>query len=194
MSDWYEALCDPKATAENAEVLANIGLNVLLENEIIDPELNSDCVLSGEGYSPGPAVPSLYIPGEREALFWELKTNGVEITTGRWFNLFGTTILESILCPRCKAEFRLEGDFGDRYAEQVGAWLNEAATFPVQCDSCHESSYVESWESKPHLGFSMLTFQFWNWPPLDYSGWKLDISNLIGEAIGHRLIRTWGRL
>jgi hypothetical protein len=194
MGDSIESLFDPQATEETAPALATKAIGILVERKIVLPEQNSDCVLGGAGYPPGPAVPKLYEAGKLEGRFWELLTNGVEVKVERWFNIWGTTVLEWIACPRCDTKFRVEGDFSDRCADAVARWLDAKSSSPIICESCAEGSPIEEWKSNPHLGFSMLALQFWNWPPFDSHSWKINIAEMLSEALGHQLVRTWGRI
>jgi hypothetical protein len=194
MSDWYQALIDSRATAETASALADKAIGVLVAQKIILPEPNSNCVLGAKGYPPGPALLALYDLNENECSYWDLLTNGMEITVGRWFNTFGTTVLDWLACPHCGTQYQLEGEFGDRFGDEIGNWRKARETSPIICRSCDKGSLVYEWQSKPHLGFSLLTFQFWNWPAFDAPGWKIDVPELLSVMVGHPLIRTWGRL
>ena len=53
---------------------------------------------------------------------------------------------------------------------------------------------VAEWQCNPPHGIGNLAFTFWNWPPLDSSGWRIDIPKLVREVTGHRIIYTYGRL
>jgi hypothetical protein len=53
---------------------------------------------------------------------------------------------------------------------------------------------VLEWDWMPPLGFGYLSFSFWNWPPLDAPGWRIDIPAIIGEITGHRIVSTYGHI
>jgi len=194
MSDSYQALIDWDATAQTASALADRAIGALIEQNIILADPNPDCVLGTNGYPPGPALRGLYDLGEHECCYWDLATNGVEVTVGRWINMFAIPMLEWIVCPHCEAKYRLERQFGDRFGEEIGRWLKEYETSAIVCESCGEGSRVDKGQAKPHLGFSILTFQFWNWPSLNAPTWKIDLPDVLSAALGHGLTHTWGRL
>jgi hypothetical protein len=59
---------------------------------------------------------------------------------------------------------------------------------------CGNASRLSNWHSRPPLGFGNLSFQFWNWPPLDLPGWTLDIPELVRQITGHSIVISWGRI
>jgi hypothetical protein len=64
----------------------------------------------------------------------------------------------------------------------------------VLCPRCAAASAVQEWRFSNHLGFVYLAFVFWNWPPFDEPGWKVDVPALISEVVGHKVVVAFGRV
>src|SRR6516225_10161939 len=125
MSDSYQMLVDVEATPSHAEEIARTVLDHFRKIGLIAGEENSDCVLGGTGYRPGPAVPDLYELGNREYPFWELVNCGVEPHVGRGFNrcAIGPSC-EGFVCPTCKAEIEpFASSFDDAIGQAISAGL-----------------------------------------------------------------------
>jgi hypothetical protein len=60
MSDNFEMLVDVDATPQQAEGVSRAVLDRFRKLGLITGKLNSDCVLGGKGYRPGPAVADSY--------------------------------------------------------------------------------------------------------------------------------------
>ncbi|HVS34489.1 MAG TPA: hypothetical protein VMS17_02840 [Gemmataceae bacterium] len=196
MSDNFEMLVDVEATSENAERLSRAVLDRLRQLDLIVGEANADCVLGGTGYRPGPAVPSLYICGEREGRFWELRTCGVEPKVGRSFNYWALgPVCEGFTCSQCRAVLEPFGaEFGDFVGKAFGEWLDRRGPGLLRCPRCAGERSIAEWQCKPPLGMGYLSFRFWNWPPLNSPEWKVDIGAIIREATGHKIVRTYGHI
>lgn len=195
MSDSYQAIVDLDVTLEDSDVFAKQALDTLINEGLIQATLDPEATLGGNGgYRPSERIWQLYSLGEHESDFWNLITNGVEVETGPWFNMFGTTCLEGITCPQCGAGFELNGTFGDRFGDAVGEFINGNPSPLVDCPECQKEIPAPEWNAKPHLGFSNLAIKFWNWPLFDSPGWKLDIPELIQRTLNHRIVVTHGRV
>src|SRR5262249_52054482 len=126
MSDNFEMLVDADATLEEANVQSNAVLGRLRKMGLITGVANDHCVLGGEGYRPGPAVPDLYVLGENECEFWQLRTNGVEPKVGRHFNVWALgPVFQGLTCPACGAYFETYEDAFDaiKIGSAVGEWV-----------------------------------------------------------------------
>ena len=78
MSDNFEMLVDADATAEQADGVSHAVLDRFRKLGLIAGMVNSECVLGGMGYRPGPAVSESYMLETCGSRFWELVTSGVE--------------------------------------------------------------------------------------------------------------------
>jgi hypothetical protein len=196
MSDSFEMLVDLEATPGEAEGVAQVVLDRFRELDLIAGEANSDCVLGGTGYRPGPAVADLYDLGERSYPFWRLVTCGVEPRIGRGFNEFALgESFEGYVCPACGAEFDPVGDaFDHAIADAIDQWLDESGSAMVSCPECREKRPVTEWQCKPPFGFGNVSFTFWNWPPLDSPSWNIDIAGIVRQVTGHAIVETHGHV
>ena len=196
MSDWYEAVGVQDVHPDASTSLANAVVSRLQSDGIVATESDSESVLGGEGgYRPGPRIPSLYKRRENEVQFWTIRTNGVEVCVGRWVNLFGCTGLEGLTCPGCSTRFPPSHDpVAHPFYDAIGRYLAGRDDLDVACPSCNTSHRAPDWKTKPHLGFTNLAFQFWNWPPLKSSSWSVDIPALIETVTGREVLVTYGRV
>jgi hypothetical protein len=171
-------------------------LHRLRTSGLIMGELNSDCVLGGKGYSPGPAVPELYALGESKHPFWKLRTCGVEPEVGRGFNYwaYGPSC-EGSTCPKCNAPYEPWNDLlRDEFSRAIELWMRQSGPALVKCAICAGDVRLTDWLWHPPLAFSNLRFTFWNWPPFELPAWRIDVRALVEEALGHRSVYTYGRL
>lgn len=196
MSDNFEMLVDVEATPKHAEGIARAVLGRFRELGLITGRANSECVLGGTGYRPGPAVASSYKLRKRECRFWELVTCGVEPQVGRAFNEWALgPSCEGFVCPACGARIEPFGDsFMDAIEKAIGEWMDQSDSADVPCPACGKKRPITEWGCKPPLGFGNVSFRFWNWPPLDSSSWRLDIAEIVREVSGHVIVRTYGHI
>lgn len=194
MSDSMEVLVDVEATIDEAAFLERAVLNRFRDMDIIAGEANNDCVLGGEGYRPGSAVPRLYVLAERESPFWTLRICGVEPHVGRHFNLRALgPVFEHFKCPSCDAELRNDS-FKYAVVDALDAWSDQSSAGEVRCPICAVEHAVTDWHCKPPLGFGNLSFTFWNWPPLDSSSWKVNLARIVEKTTRHRVVSTHGHM
>jgi hypothetical protein len=196
MSDIFEMLVDPEVTLGQADMTKKRVLALLHEHELIAREPDMECAQGSLGYRPGPAVHEVYELPENELPFWDHITCGVELRVGRDFNhwAYGPSC-EGYSCPRCNQEFEPDNeDLADVLSEAIGQWIEQSGPALVPCPSCNGLVPVTDWRCQPPLGFGNLSVVFWNWPPLDSRAWRIDILDLIRQAMLHPLIRTHGHV
>lgn len=70
MGDHFVMLVDEDVTLEEAPDVSRRVIEKFHEMGLILGEAYADRVLHGEGFPPGPAIPSLYKLSERESGFW----------------------------------------------------------------------------------------------------------------------------
>lgn len=193
MSDTFEMLADATVSAEDAERVSLAVLTRFREMGLIAGDAKEECVLGGSGYRPGPAVSHSYQLEPQESEFWTLVTCGVEPHIGRGFNEWALgPVFEGMTCPACSSTTE---DFGgEELWSAISEWLSQSGSGLVQCPKCATRLPITELQCDPPLGFGNLSFRFWNWPPLDSSAWKINIPAIIGEATGHNIIHTWGRI
>lgn len=196
MSNSFEMLVDEDVSLVDAPAVSNNVITVFRDIQLIVGEPTPDCVLGGTGYRPGPAVPAIYLPEPNECRFWELTTSGVEVSIGRSFNLWALgPSCEYFICPKCHVKYlRSDSPIWDSIFEAADNWHGKNIDATIACPSCGNASRLSDWHSRPPLGFGNLSFQFWNWPPLDLPGWKLDIPKLVRQITGHSIVISWGRI
>ena len=196
MSERFQMLVDQDVKIEEASDLLARVLHRYRDDGLIMGEANAACVLGGEGYRPGPAIPEVYKLRRSEIPFWELKTCGIELQVGRTFNYwaYGPSC-EGLSCPLCKAEYA-PGDeqLSDLFSDAVGQWVQESGPALVRCAFCAGEVPLTEWLWRPPLGFGNLSFTFWNWPSLSSPSWRISIQEITEEATGHRLVYTYGRI
>src|SRR4051812_47379131 len=126
MSDYIEMLVDVDVTAEEAAKVSRAVLGRFRKLGLITGKPNSECVLGGKGYRPGPAVARLYKPSKRELLFWELLTCGVEPQVGRGLNLYAFgPCCDGFVCPACAAEIEpFDEAFSKAAGKAIGKWMD----------------------------------------------------------------------
>lgn len=196
MSDSYEAIGVCNVQLGESEALAESVIARLVSDGIIQSTIDPESVLGrGGGYRPGPKVPSLYSLGENEGAFWTLLTNGVGVCADRWVNQFGFLCIDGFTCPACLAHFKLgKNVVSDEFGKAVGSFLDGRDNLDVGCPNCATSNAAPKWKTEPHLGFTNLAFQFWNWPPLNSNSWRIDIPAIVETETSHKVILTYGHL
>jgi hypothetical protein len=196
MGEWYSAVVDPSAEQNESEDLGKLVVNRLSSEEIINPVLeNIPGFLKITGYRPGKRIPQIYnFQGNYQ--FWNNTDNiGMEVVTKKWVNSFGILFLEEMSCPQCCTQHTSSTEnITKDFVDAMGKYLQGDSTPLITCPSCHGQLPVKEWKTKPHLGFSNLTFVFWNWPPFDKRSWKIDITKLISDALNHPTVFTWGKI
>ena len=196
MSDSFEMLVDVEVSVKEAKTLSKTVIAELRERGLITGKPNAKCVLGDKGYPVGPKVSEIYQPTKGEGKFWELTTSGVEVAVGRDMNEWALgPSCEGFKCPSCDTfQPPFDDDFDDAVAVALGEWMNETGAALLACPDCQESQSITEWHCKPPFGFGNLSFRFWNWPPFDYPGWKLDIRALVEEITGHEIVHTYGHI
>ena len=194
MGDTYQAVVDVDANAEESVTLAQRVVERLSREGIILPTLDPDAVLGGDGgYRPADRVKIMFAGDPRNS-FLRLSTNGIEVKTGRWVNVFGFPILSYFMCPCCGETFRVDHSVGDEFARAADEFLNGVAKPVVACPNCLQESAAQDWPTKPHLGFAHLAFVFWNWWFFGDDCWTVDVPRLIAEELDHNVVLTFGKV
>src|SRR4051812_25987077 len=180
MSDSFEMLVDADVSAEEAPELGNRIVEMLRNEGLIRGDLNGECVLGGKGYLPGLRIPTIYSLEGIECRFWdELRTCGVEPKVGRGFNFLALgPVYEGLTCRTCRKTIIPQGgleEFLDVVADAINKWSEGSDFAMLKCPKCGTSSSLTDGECKPPLGFSNLSFTFWNWPPFGSSSWKISL-------------------
>jgi ribosomal protein S27AE len=191
----YQAIIDLEATPDAAEALGRHVIERLSAEGLVMPSLDPDAVLGGTGgFRPGYRINDLYglSPGEDE--FWTQVTNGLEVQTGPWFNWFSGHFIQNYACPRCNVVFPQDDALADQFYDAGRQFYGGVARPMVLCPRCSAASAVQEWRFSNHLGFVYLAFVFWNWPPFDEPGWKVDVPALISEVVGHKVVVAFGRV
>ena len=192
MSDNFLALIDPMATESDAQERAIRVRERLVAAGLVYPELSGDCALGGAAHPPGPRLREMYAPRAGEPQVAESRTGGVEILAERWVNQLAFPVLEAATCPECGASFVEE--LFEPLGQAMLMFLDSAAIDAVECPSCSAAVPATNWTIRPHLGFCHLAVVFWNWPPFESPGWRDSVPDLVAEALGNRVIRSYGRL
>src|SRR6056297_2096864 len=106
MSESYELLIDHDADPTNATSIGESILDALVSERLILPEANSDCVLTGVGFPPGPRLREVYTYGADELHYWDMLTTiGAKLHTERYVNFYGFPVFEYSSCPACNERF-----------------------------------------------------------------------------------------
>ncbi len=173
MSDYKQSLVDQTATSAQAPGLGTKVVEWLIKRGVIAAQM-TDCVLSeGQGYPPGPNWRDA-VEDTSSDNFLELKTNGLEITTGRTVY---HSWLEALRCPWCNAEQLEDVD----WATAVDAWVS--GDLPcLGCSDCGHTTSLLDWEFDRPWAFGPLGFTFWNWPNLSD-----DFIDECSAQLGHPL-------
>lgn len=145
------------------------------------------------GYPAGPKCSDAYADEEGELKFWTLHTSGVEILSTPWVNHFGVTVFETAVCPRCGHEHQ-EDFLDDQLQTAMDSFESDLTVPMIACHACGVASRIHDWTCVPHLGFVNLAVVFWNWPPFEAPGWRLNVPALISQEIGHPLVESYGHV
>jgi hypothetical protein len=195
MSAYFVMNVDADVTIEHAEDVKASVLAVFRDKGIIAGVANDDSVEDGERYFPGPACQDLYKPAEGKHEFWNMTNPSVEPRVGRDFNCWALgPSFEGSTCPACGVEFA--PDDKEVFAILIDAIVEsvkQSGPAIITCPSCKKDVQVAEWQCKPPHGIGNLAFTFWNWPPLDSAGWRIDIPGLVRQLTGHRIVCTYGR-
>ncbi|WP_131746914.1 hypothetical protein [Frankia sp. Cppng1_Ct_nod] len=186
MSDWFRTIGDIEAAAGNAEELAAAMIGWLVEAGIVAAD-RTDCVLGSElGYPPGPNYADAMT--EPDTTLGRLRTNGLEVITGRQVFDFGEGEVVNAGCPHCAATIRLIDDhweLDDRvwgpFGDAIHAWHGGAAGI-VSCAVCAKPVELNDWRWNPEWGFGYLGFKFWNWPSLA-PGFVTEFAGRLGHRV-----------
>ena len=194
MGDHYQAVVDVEASIEESEPLAKRVVDRLLREGIILPTLDPDAVLGGSGgYRPGQRITAIRHHPPTE-WFLTLLTNGLELKTGRWVNVWAFPILSYFMCPCCGEKFEVDDAVGGEFARAFREFIDGVARPVVACPKCSRESAAQEWPTEPHLGFAHLAFVFWNWPYFHDGFWAVDIPQLIAEELNHKIVLTFGKI
>lgn len=194
MSANYQVLLDHHAAPSEATAIANALRDVLIAEELVFPTPNADCVYGGVGFPPGPRFASVYSLSENETPYWQLRTNGVRFCIERYVNFFGFVVFEQSQCPNCHRTFSGDHELMDVIYDCVAAFINDDRLDDIVCPACRATSRCNHWLCVPDLGFCHLAIEFWNWPPFDATGWRLDIPELLERRTGRKLAIGWGHM
>jgi hypothetical protein len=197
MSDHFQMLVDVDATPDQADEIIQLVLARFRSLGLITGDATPDCVLGGEGFRPGPAIPDLYqVVGKNDYRFWRAQISGVETKAGRSFNEWALgPSCNGFACPNCQASIEAFDDtFTDSFFSGIGEWFEQTGEGLVECPQCRKALPVTSWECSPPLGFGNARFFFWNWPPFDYPAWKIDVVKVVQEVTGHEIVKTHGHI
>lgn len=195
MSDSFQMLVDAEVALDGAERFAKMLVSRFQEIGLIG-ELAEGAGLGRDGYRPGRRVAELYRLADGEQPFWGLVTCGVEPRTGRQLNELALgPAFERLTCPVCLTGYEeLPEALDSAVMDALEAWLGDSIEIDVRCPACQNESPITAWEASPPIGFGNLALVFWNWPPLDATGWQLDIVAIMEELTGHHVVRTHGAL
>jgi ribosomal protein S27AE len=185
MGDWFEVIADVEATAEEADRLAADMLAWLVERGIVMAE-QTDCVLGGLGYAPGPNYTAAVT--EPDANLHRLQTNGLNVVTGQ--TVFYSMGVDRIICPRCGAVVVDQDDelSWPRFSASIDDWYAGGSGIQT-CERCGEAAGLNDWHWSPPWGFGYLGFEFWNWPRLNP-----DFIAEVSGRLGHRIVTPCGKL
>lgn len=195
MGTTYETLIDHDATPADAAAIGDAVVNLLVSEGILLGTPNSECVLHGVGYPPGPRIPEIYSLGEQEGAFWRaLSVNGVKVHAERYVNFFAFPVFEHAICPTCMTKFPDDPSVMDQLYDCVSNFINDNRLGELCCPKCSASTPGDLWVTKPDVGLAYLGIEFWNWPPLSLPAWTLSIPKLITKHLGRTMSNGWGKL
>lgn len=195
MGDFFQVLADVEATEAEAPALADSLVRWLAGEGVImkDP---TDCVLSADaGYPPGPSFRTAVIDPNDDR-FISLRSNGVDVSTGRQVFDPGQGELGAVTCPRCDEAMQLSdpetgspADQWEPFSDALGSWY-AGGPGQVRCPHCGLPADFNDWrwDGRPFaVGFLGLTF--WNWPEL-----STQFVRQVADHLGHRIVLTGGKL
>ncbi|WP_372724042.1 hypothetical protein [Novipirellula sp.] len=188
-------MIDHNATPDDAASIGDAVIELLISERMLLDTPNSECVLNGVGYPPGPRLSEIYNFADRELAFWsELTVNGVKVHAERYVNFFAFPVFEHAICPACKTLFSDDESVMDQLYDCVGHFINDDRLNSLRCPKCSVPTRCDHWTTKPDVGLSYLGIEFWNWAPLSHSGWTLSIPELISNRLGRTMSNGWGKL
>lgn len=190
MSDWYQAIIDLHAQADDAEHLALKFVATLMNEGLIQPNRaeSQDCA-DQCSYKAGPRF---------NEYFGATSQTGILQTYARgWYSEYGAVGLESATCSICgtKISNRTQDELiqlKTLFAEAGQTFCRKGILSTVSCPFCTAEISANLWQTLPHLGFSRLAFVFWNWPP--FEDCRFDLQDYIDGIIGHKTVLTYGHL
>ena len=197
MSESLAVLIDHAATEEDAAAVGESIIDALVSEGCILPTPSSSCVLTGEGYPPGPRLNELY------SIDWDMLTNcGVKLHTERYVNWWAFPVFEAAVCPGCNVgqtdeearDKHVRKQFFDELYECVAEFINDGIVLDIHCPACNHRYPGTQWKCTPDVGIAYLAIEFWNWPPFSASGWKTSIPELITTRTHRSLAISWGRM
>jgi hypothetical protein len=195
MSETLAVLIDHAASEEDAATVGQSIIDALVSEGCILPTPNSSCVLTGEGYPPGPRLNELYSFGENELRYWDMLTNcGVKLLVERYVNFWAFPVFEAAVCPGCNVAHSEGESFFDGLYECVAAFINDGIVPDIHCPACDQRFPGRQWKCTPDVGISYLAIEFWNWPPFSAAGWNTSIPDLIARRTNRSLATSWGRM
>jgi hypothetical protein len=135
---------------EASDRLARV-LHRYREDGLIIGEFKVACVLGGEGYRRGPAIPKLYTLEESEVPFWELDTCGIDPQVGRHFDDWADgPSCEGFSCPLCRAEYEPRDErVSNLFSDAIRQWAQESGPAVVRCASCAGEVPLSEWLWRP---------------------------------------------
>ena len=188
MGDSFQTLIDTRATLDDASVLAQRVVAELVGAGYISSE-RSNCTgtLGEEGYPPAPGM--LRHLKKPDDMAMTLRTNGLEVTTGRSVHL--SAFVDRITCPLCGVT---ASDLARLpWSEAIGEWY-EGGSGLLRCPACRQDTDVTQWRYEPTCGFGNLSFTFWNWPPFTSAYWLRTPIEVIEAALGRPCVLVSGRI
>ncbi|MBD3676744.1 MAG: hypothetical protein HUJ26_24820 [Planctomycetaceae bacterium] len=195
MSESYQLLIDHDAELAGAPSIGQSIIDTLISERIILPEAQSECVLTGVGYPPGPRLRELYDYGEQELRYWDmLRTIGVKLHTDRYVNFFGFPVFEESGCPECDERFSDQHVVMDAIYDCVSSFINDDRLDNITCPSCAMDIPCDQWVTVPDIGFCHVAVEFWNWPSFASKGWKISMPDLLSSHTGRVLAHSWGHM
>ena len=195
MSESLAVLIDHDATEANATAIGESIIDALVAEGCILPTPNSKCVLTGEGFPPGPRLNEIYGYGDAELRYWDMLTNcGVKVHAQRYVNFWAFPVFESAECPACEVAQCEDEVFFDGLYECVSMFMNDGVAPDIHCPACGNPHPGKQWKCTPDVGISFLAIEFWNWPPFDATGWKVSVPKMIEERTNRTLSTSWGRM
>jgi ribosomal protein L37E len=188
MGDSFQTLIDTGATLDDASALAQRVVAELVEAGYISSDRSNCTGTLGEDGFP-PALQVLRHLKKPNEMPMTLRTNGLEVTTGRSVHL--NAFVDRMTCALCGATAsdltRLP------WSEAIGEWYEGGAGL-LSCPACGQESDVTQWHYEPACGFGNLSFTFWNWPPFTSEYWVRTPIEAIEGALGRPCVLVSGRI
>lgn len=194
MSAHYYTLIVPQAPEGELDGLQGRVLEWLVAERIVEAEL-TDCIMSLDrhGYRPAPDFMSASSdPEDPEctnmcyARFITSKVNGLEIIQGKHITVSGEGSYVCSICPACGGERAV---FDEAWNAACTDWYEHGGPGLLSCEHCGEARRLLDWSHRDPIGFGVLTFKFWNWPPLSE-----EFIRGMSQRLGSPLVRITGTL